>query len=285
MFTPTSSATPSANGAAPLQLTIHKTAPEVVQAGTPITYILTVKNEGLTTTSSFTIRDTLPTGANLIAAPGGHLVNVTASQPRVEWPMAPLPPSNSRQVQLIVAAAHSLINADYDLILPNAARVAGAMPVLTIISQDITTSTLNPQTGGVLNSTDGNLQINFPANALTVPITVTLTNADQLSALAGFSGIAFSLTAVDNRGNSVKQFVQPFTLTLHYTDTDWQNAGIGQESDLNLYFWNGAAWVLIPPCSACHDLVANTLTVQLDHLTLFALRTFTNQLFLPVINR
>lgn len=257
----------------------------MVQAGAPITYVLTVKNVGLTTVSNFTIRDTLPLGANLLAAPGGHLVNVTASQPRVEWPLGPLLPNDSHQVQLIVSATHSLINADYDLILPNADRVAGAMPVLTIISQDITTSTLNPQTGGVLNSTDGNLQISFPANALTVPITVTLTNATNLSALAGFSGIAFSLNAVDNKGNSVKQFVQPFTLILHYTDADWQNAGIGQESDLNLYFWNGQAWMLIPPCSNCHDLVANTLTVQLDHLTLFALRTFTNQLFLPVINR
>ena len=257
----------------------------MVQAGAPITYVLTVKNEGLTTASNLTIRDTLPQGANLLAAPAGHLVNVTPSQQRVEWPMEPLLSGNSRQVQMIVSAAQSLINADYDLIIPNTYHVAGAMPVLTIISQDITTGAVNPQTGGVLNSSDGNLRISFPAGALTAPITVTLTSAGNLSGPAGFGGIAFSIIAVDNTGNSVKQFAQPFTLTLHYTDADWQNAGIGQESDLNLYFWNGQEWVLIPPCGNCHDLATNTITVKLDHLTLFALRALANQLFLPVINR
>ena len=53
---------------------------------------------------------------------------------------------------------------------------------------------------------------------------------------------------------------------------DWQDAGIPVEENLNLYYWNGSAWVGVLPCAGCSlDTVNNHITAVLDHLTEFAL--------------
>src|SRR5207253_3138227 len=63
-----------------------------------------------------------------------------------------------------------------------------------------------------------------------------------------------------------------YTITLRYAEADWQQAGIVDESTLNLYTWNGTAWVAVLPCSGCSlDTANNVLTAVLDHFTEFAL--------------
>ncbi len=257
----------------------------MVQAGVPITYVLTVKNEGLVTAQHMIIRDTLPKGANFLAALNGQLVGAPLGVQQVEWNVDNLPPGHSLPVQMIVTATQSLVNVDYAVNIPDLYRVAGDVPVLTLISQDTAVGTANPQTGGVVTSNSGNLSVNFSSGALTMPVTVTLTASAPINE-AGFGGIAFSINAVDNAGNPVKQFAQPITLTLHYTDVDWQSAGLIEESALNLYFWDGQAWVPILPCAGCtHDQVNNLMIVRLNHLTLFALRSTETHIALPFIKR
>jgi hypothetical protein len=86
-----------------------------------------------------------------------------------------------------------------------------------------------------------------------------------------FAGHAFRITARLRDGTPVSRFERPYRLTVAYADSDWQSAGIADEQRLNLYWWNGARWEAILPCANCGlDTAANTLTVELDHLTDFA---------------
>ena len=68
------------------------------------------------------------------------------------------------------------------------------------------------------------------------------------------------------------RFDPPYTLTLRYEDTDWQSAGIEDESTLNLYYWNGSQWEGILPCASCSlDTVNNELVAVLGHFSEFGL--------------
>ncbi len=122
----------------------------------------------------------------------------------------------------------------------------------------------------------------------TTTITYTqLTSPTQFTGALKFLGHAFTLVAANQSGNPVTQFSNAFTLTLHYADSDWVNAGVANEPLLNLYYWSGSAWVGVLPCAGCTlDMVNNTLTVRLNHLTEFALLApMDYKLFLPLIRR
>jgi len=72
----------------------------------------------------------------------------------------------------------------------------------------------------------------------------------------------------------VTTFDQPYTITIHYDEADWQAAGIWPEAGLNLAYWDAdtAAWVGLFPCAGCSlDTVNNVLVVVLDHLSEFAM--------------
>lgn len=87
-----------------------------------------------------------------------------------------------------------------------------------------------------------------------------------------FGGISFDLAAQDASGQPVTQFDKPFTLQVFYEDWQWESAGIGYENSLNLYWNTGTSWVPLLPCAGCfHDMTENVISVQLDHLTEFAL--------------
>ena len=59
-------------------------------------------------------------------------------------------------------------------------------------------------------------------------------------------------------------------MVISYTDEQLATLGIA-ETDLNLAFWNGSAWVNVLPCAGCGvDTVNNRLTAVLDHFTEFA---------------
>ncbi len=134
---------------------------------------------------------------------------------------------------------------------------------------------VSPESGGTLTSTDGAVSAVFPPGAVTETITLTYTGFDNPmhnGANFTFAGHAFGLDTQNAQSQPITDFSLPFTLTLSYSDTDWQTAGISQETGLNLVYWNGVQWIRVLPCTGCAlDTAQNRLTVVLDHLTDFAL--------------
>ena len=135
----------------------------------------------------------------------------------------------------------------------------------------------------------GNLDtvITVPPGAVSEPVQFAINPMVTLPPTGGFQmiGQGFEVTAMTTGGTPVTQFNQPITLVIHYTDADV--AGI-DESQLTLHYWDETqmVWVTVP---GVVDIENNTLTVMLDHLTLFALLegnvSSEQKLFLPAINR
>ena len=118
-------------------------------------------------------------------------------------------------------------------------------------------------------------EIAFPAGLVTTTTVFTYSEfvtPTQATGGFAFAGASFTLEATDAVGQPITTFNGRYTITLNYQDADWQAAGIPAEENLNLYYWNGTAWVAILPCDGCSlDTVNNQLIAVLDHLTEFAL--------------
>jgi hypothetical protein len=118
-------------------------------------------------------------------------------------------------------------------------------------------------------------QVSLPTGVVTGTTVFTYAQTSTPTENPGsfaFAGKSFTLEATDAAGQPVTTFAGRYTITLNYSDADWQAAGIPAEENLNLYYWNGSAWVGILPCAGCSlDTVNNRITVVLDHLTEFAL--------------
>ena len=136
-----------------------------------------------------------------------------------------------------------------------------------------TSAVIEPATGGNLSADNGDLTLDFPPGAVTSSTTVTYTPNASPSNPTGnliFANMSCTLEATDAGGDPVTQFDPPYTLTLLYQDSDWQDAGIEDESTLNLYQWNGSQWQAALPCSGCSlDTVNNVLVAVLDHFSEF----------------
>ncbi len=121
----------------------------------------------------------------------------------------------------------------------------------------------------------GEGELALPAGLVTTTTTFTYTEMLTPTQAAGgfaFAGQSFTLVATDAAGQPITTFAGRYTITLNYQDADWQNAGIPAEENLNLYYWNGTAWVAVLPCAGCSlDTVNNRITAVLDHLTEFVL--------------
>jgi parallel beta-helix repeat protein len=143
-----------------------------------------------------------------------------------------------------------------------------------------------PATAVTLTLPHGEGELALPAGLVTTTTTFTYTEMltpTQATGSFAFAGRSFTLNATDAAGQPVTTFAGRYTITLNYLDSDWQNAGIPAEANLNLYYWNGTAWVGILPCAGCSlDTVNNRITVVLDHLTEFAL--LGNPLAAPAIS-
>jgi len=75
------------------------------------------------------------------------------------------------------------------------------------------------------------------------------------------------------------------TLTIRYKDEDWQNGGVANEADLNVFYWTGATWRAVLPCDGCsHDAAENLFVVKVDHLTLFSIQGRA-YLYLPAVEK
>jgi hypothetical protein len=134
---------------------------------------------------------------------------------------------------------------------------------------------IDPVAGGSLTAANGDLTLDFLTGSVTSTTTVTYTpNASPSNPIGDlvFANMACDLEATDGQGDPVTQFDPPYTLTLLYQDSDWQDAGIEDESTLNLYHWNGSQWEAILPCPGCSlDTVNDELVAVLDHFSEFGL--------------
>lgn len=240
---------------------------------------------GLQAVDNLTIHDRLPAGATLQAVPGGSVVGLPTGGQQVEWSVARLDAGQQTAVQFVVTATQTLLNTIYAAQTANGHTVTGSEPVLTLVSSAVTTGTIEAVKGGVVTSLDETLSVTFPPGAVTTPVSITMVNVAEPLNDAGFVGIAFSVEATDPNGNTISQFQQPIVITVSYSEVDLQNAGITDEQSLNLYYWDGAQWIATLPCAGCLiDSERNTITVVVDHLTLFAVRK-ANRVLLPLITQ
>jgi len=153
---------------------------------------------------------------------------------------------------------------------------------------------ITPATGGTLVYTDpagSPTTVAVPSAAVAEPVTLRLATVDsaQVSPGLGASGHAFDLTALQE-GVPLEHlvFAQPVALTVSYSDADVARL---KEKTLVLYTWDGTAWVdAATTCSPALPYVvdepANQITVQICHLSHYAL--FGEKLptlYLPLIVR
>ena len=101
-----------------------------------------------------------------------------------------------------------------------------------------------------------------------------------------FAGNTFLLTAEDALGDPVTVFDPPLTVTITYTDADI--LGIPEDT-LALYYWDTASSAWVDAVTTCpggeytRDLVGNTLSLPICHLSEFGLFGSPYQIFLPVM--
>jgi hypothetical protein len=147
---------------------------------------------------------------------------------------------------------------------------------------------IDPNVGGQQGSQLGSLAaiLDVPPGAIAEPVTVQMQAATEIPATGGLAvlGQGFNIEAQTLSGTPVTQFAQPLTLVVRYSDADV--AGL-DENSLQIFYWNETqgSWVGMPTTV---DAQANTLTIQLDHLTLFAVldtQTGAPTLFLPMVKR
>jgi hypothetical protein len=149
----------------------------------------------------------------------------------------------------------------------------GGLQILRIHQELFASAGMVTPNGGSFTNRDGSVTLQFPTNAITTPLDLTYVGlVSPTPALGGASsaGLTFALEARDSAGHLITHFAKPYTLVISYTDAQLAALGI-DETDLNLAFWNGSAWVNVLPCAGCGvDTVNNRLTAVLDHFTEFA---------------
>ena len=114
---------------------------------------------------------------------------------------------------------------------------------------------------------------------------------DNLDENSTSTGISFHVEVYDETGTPVTRFTEPYTVTINYEDSAWQNAGIADENTLALVYWDESEslWQDTHPCAGCVlDTFNNQLLTLLDHATEFAVvgRSAAGELiFLPLVLR
>jgi len=175
---------------------------------------------------------------------------------------------------------------DFDPPLPGPSPCRDAPP-----QSHVSISTVIGPGGGSLLTPDGAAALDFPPGAVDEPTRVTY-DSDGSTLQAGAAAAlapaddrvvirAFDLSAViSGTTTPVRSFSEPYTVTLYYTDED---RGSAIESTLDLYWWDGSAWLPEPSCQLYQD--EDRLMANLDHMTLFAVMGQTHPCYLPLVVR
>jgi len=260
-----------------------------VEAGGVVTYTITVVNEGPADADQVVITDCLPVHTTFLSP-------LTPPAPQVGphvvwWDLGPLEGEGEGSVSVAFTVQVSP-ETPTDVELVN--RVVAAADGEVAATADLTLhvnrlrALVNPGEGVRLSAPLAGLETNFPAGAVsdTVQVTMTiLTTPTQETRWLRLVGRAFFLDGVDAEGEPVTSFLRPYTLTVRYEDSWWQEAGLRREEDLNLFYWHGGRWVPILPCPGCTvDTEDNRVVAVLDHFTEFALGQ-TCAVYLPQVVR
>ncbi|MBI4744359.1 MAG: hypothetical protein HY776_06030 [Actinobacteria bacterium] len=123
---------------------------------------------------------------------------------------------------------------------------------------------ITPQ-GGIYNSSDNNLSLEFPPNSVSENIQIVYTPQPPID-ISGFNYTThfFTLEAYNQNNIPVTQFNQPVKITVKNIDPLYLPT-------TSLYYQDSITnnWIIIPESTI--DYTNNSLTNYLNHLTLFAL--------------
>lgn len=268
-------------------LAVTKTAfPDPVTLGNPLTYVITVTNNGPSPDTGVMLTDTLPEDVTFVSA--------TPSQGNCDGTSV-ITCSIGILVDEAQASVTIIIVPTVTGTINNSASVWGdgidpdpindTAATISTATLDAT-GTITPDSGGTVTGGDG-VSVQFPPGAVTETLTVTYTSEVMPSqSLPNGTMVlrSFSLEAFTSAGQPVPQFNRAVTITIDYTDADLTARGI-LENTLNVTFWNGSVWVNLLPCDGCGvDTFNNRLTIVLDHFTEFAVSgSGEHRLFLPLL--
>jgi uncharacterized repeat protein (TIGR01451 family)/CSLREA domain-containing protein len=114
-------------------LVIEKSGPPQAAPSTPITYTLTVINEGGMAADSLIITDVVPSGANFVRALDGGQLVVLGANHVVSWSVPSLGGGASISVHFVITATQTITNADYRVSASGGYGDAGDIPLVTLV--------------------------------------------------------------------------------------------------------------------------------------------------------
>jgi oligopeptide transport system substrate-binding protein len=149
--------------------------------------------------------------------------------------------------------------------------------------------TASPDSGGSLVSYYGDTTLQIPAGAVTNTIVITQSPAygtppgGNLASIGHVFDVSAVYSSTDPGTAGLPARIVPghtYTLAVHYTDAE---KGPAIESTLALYYWDGSQW--LKEDSSQVDTVANIVSAQPNHFSLWAVLGETRQIFLPAVLR
>jgi oligopeptide transport system substrate-binding protein len=141
--------------------------------------------------------------------------------------------------------------------------------------------------GGVVNSPDGDIEVEFPPQAIEEAALVTYTAfflpPYPPTGTFSFAGNGFVLDVTDlDTGEPITTFAKPLTVTIDYTEGELD---LADEDTLELMYWDGSLWSTDGITIVERDKVNDRLVIQIGHLTEFALFGQRHYVYLPLILR
>ncbi|NJP07714.1 MAG: hypothetical protein HC837_19900 [Chloroflexaceae bacterium] len=109
---------------------------------------------------------------------------------------------------------------------------------------------ITPEQGGILVTTDGNIQIHFPPGAVTEDAIAIFTRLDQLEdgqALRSGLGILqlFRLELYALDGTPIERLERSAEMTVYYTEEEWYTCCTSYPVP-SMRFWAGRTWLVLP---------------------------------------
>ena len=114
-------------GVALPELSISKSGPSAVKAGTPVTYTLTITNSAPVAATSLVITDALPIGATFVTASDGGTLDAGI----VSWTVPSLGPTDWLSRTFTVTATATITNSVYGISCDEGIAASGSVSVVT----------------------------------------------------------------------------------------------------------------------------------------------------------